>query len=223
MSVVLPDLPYGYDALAPHVSAQTLRFHHDKHHRTYVDNVNKLVQDGPLANKSLVEIVKHAAAGGSESAGLFNNAAQAWNHDFYWRSMRPGGGTPRGAIAARIDADLGGGEAFAKQFAAAAMGQFGSGWAWLVLDGGRLKITKTANGDTPLVHGQAPLLTIDVWEHAYYLDYQNRRADYVAAVIAHLLDWDFAAANLAAALAGPSSSRAAAPARAAAREERGRA
>jgi Fe-Mn family superoxide dismutase len=149
-----------------------------------------------LADQPLERIIQQTAGHDSHRA-LFNNAAQAWNHAFYWRCLRPkGGGAPDGEIARRINTDLGGYDVFAAQFAAAAGGQFGSGWAWLVLDGNGLKVTQTANADTPLAHGQTPLLTIDVWEHAYYLDYQNRRADYVAAVLAHLVNWDFANRNL---------------------------
>ncbi|MGH7005191.1 MAG: superoxide dismutase [Alphaproteobacteria bacterium] len=196
MSFVLADLPYDYGALAPHLSADTLRVHHDRHHAGYVGNVNALVRGTDLAGKSLEHIVRYSAANVAHR-GLFNNAAQAWNHEFYWRSMRPGGGgKPHGEISRRIDAEFGGYEAFAESLASAAKGHFGSGWAWLVLDTGRLTVVQTLNGDTPLAHGQAPLLTIDVWEHAYYLDYQNRRADYVAAFVAHLVNWDFANENL---------------------------
>lgn len=196
MTFVLADLPYGYGALAPHLSTDTLRLHHDKHHRAYVGNVNQLVRGSELEGSSLEHIIRHSAANAASRA-LFNNAAQAWNHGFYWQSMRPfGGGKPYGAIAERIEVDLGGPNAFAQQFAAAATGQFGSGWAWLILDSGRIKILQSPNSDTPIAHGQIPLLTIDVWEHAYYLDYQNRRAEYVAAFIDHLINWDFANANL---------------------------
>ncbi len=196
MTYVLPDLPYDYGALAPHISADTLRLHHDKHHRAYLENVARLVRGTDLADKPLEHIIRHSAADRS-SRVLFNNAAQAWNHEFYWHSMRPsGGGKPHGPIAERIDLELGDHEAFAEQFASAATRQFGSGWAWLVLAAGRLKIVQTSNGDTPIARGQAPLLTLDVWEHAYYLDFQNRRAEYVAAFIAHLINWDFVNENL---------------------------
>ena len=196
MTIQLPDLPYAKDALSPHISAKTLEFHHDKHHAAYVTNPNKFLDGTPLANAPLEEIIKAAAADPSKK-GLFNNAAQVWNHTFLWHSMRPnGGGKPTGDIAARIEKDFGGYDAFAEKFAAAAVGQFGSGWAWLVLDGGKLVIAATANADTPLVHGQTPLLTADVWEHAYYLDYQNRRPDYVKTFLEHLVNWDFANANL---------------------------
>ena len=193
----LPALPYATDALAPYISKQTLEFHHGKHHRTYVDNVNKLVTGTELAELSLEELVRRTA-GDTGKTGLFNNAAQVWNHTFYWRSMRPkGGGKPDTALGALIDKSFGDFDRFKQALATAAITQFGSGWAWLVLDDGALTVVSTANADVPLVRGQTPLLTIDVWEHAYYLDYQNRRADFVAAVIDKLLNWEFANANLA--------------------------
>jgi len=196
MTIQLPDLPYAKDALAPHVSAQTLEFHHDKHHAAYVTNANKLIAGTPLAEASLEEIIKAAAADPSKK-GLFNNAAQVWNHTFLWNSMAPnGGGAPKGDIADAIKADFGSYETFVETFSTTAVGQFGSGWAWLVLDGGKLKIEGTANADTPLVHGKKALFTCDVWEHAYYLDYQNRRPDYVKTFLAHLVNWDFVNANL---------------------------
>lgn len=199
MTIQLPELPYAKDALAPHISAQTLEFHHDKHHAAYVTNANKLIAGTELAEASLEEIVK-VAAGDASKKGLFNNAGQVWNHTFYWHSLSPnGGGAPTGDIADAIKADFGSYEAFTEQFAATAVGQFGSGWAWLVLDGGKLKLEGTSNADTPLVHGKTPLLTADVWEHAYYLDYQNRRPDYVKTFLTHLVNWDFANANLKAA------------------------
>ncbi len=196
--LALPDLPYADTALAPHVSQQTLQIHWGKHHRAYVDKANGLLKGSDLAGRPLEEIVRAAAAKGDQA--LFNNAAQAWNHAFYWKGMSPkGGGRPTGGLKDRIDADFGSIEKLKEALAAAATGQFGSGWAWLVLEGGQLKVTKTANAETPLtVAGQKPLLTIDVWEHAYYLDYQNRRADYVTAFLDKLLNWDFAAENLAA-------------------------
>ena len=189
MTIQLPDLPYAKDALAPHISAKTLEFHHDKHHAAYVTNANKLIAGTPLENAPLEEIVRAAAADPSKK-GLFNNAGQVWNHNFLWNSMKPnGGGKPTGDIAARIEKDFGGYDAFVEKFSAAAVGQFGSGWAWLVLDGGKLVVVGTANADTPLVHGQTALLTADVWEHAYYLDYQNRRADYIDAYFKSI-NWD---------------------------------
>ncbi|MDR3526755.1 MAG: superoxide dismutase [Rhizomicrobium sp.] len=196
MTIELPALPYAKEALAPYVSAQTLEFHHDKHHAAYVTNTNKFIAGTELADKSLEEIVRAAAAAPDKKA-LFNNAAQVWNHTFLWNSMTPnGGGKPTGELAERIEQDFKGYDAFAEAFSAAAVGQFGSGWAWLVLDGDALKIVGTANADTPLVHGKVPLLTCDVWEHAYYLDYQNRRPDYVKTFLSNLVNWNFANANL---------------------------
>ncbi len=180
------------------MSANTFSFHHGKHHAAYVNNLNGLIKDTPLSGKSLEEIIKEVA-GDAARQGIFNNAAQVWNHTFFWNCMKPnGGGKPTGALLDKINADLGGFDKFCEDFKAAATTQFGSGWAWLVLEGGKLKITKTANADTPLAHGQKALLTVDVWEHAYYLDYQNRRPDFVATFLAHLVNWDFVAKNLAA-------------------------
>ncbi|MGE3649953.1 MAG: superoxide dismutase [Reyranellaceae bacterium] len=197
MAFELPPLPYAKDALAPHISANTLDFHHGKHHNAYVVNLNNLVKDTPMASKSLEEIIKESA-GDASKAGVFNNAAQIWNHTFFWHSMKAGGGgKPTGAIAAKIDSDLGGYDKFVEAFKAAGATQFGSGWAWLVLDKGKLAVTKTPNADLPMVHGQTALLTCDVWEHAYYLDYQNRRPDFLAAFVNSLVNWDFANANLA--------------------------
>ena len=194
----LPPLPYADTALEPLISANTLSFHYGKHHKTYVDNLNKLVEGKDLAQMSLEDIIL-ASAGKADMAGVFNNAAQIWNHTFYWNSLKPnGGGKPTGAVAAAIDKDLGGYDKFKADFAAAAVTQFGSGWAWLVSDAGTLKIVKTGNAEVPLTKGQTPLLTIDVWEHAYYLDYQNLRAKYVETLIDKLLNWDFANQNLAA-------------------------
>jgi Fe-Mn family superoxide dismutase len=192
----LPDLPYRQSALEPHISERTLDFHYGKHHAGYVTKANKMIEGTPLAEKSLEEIVQ-AAAGDASKAGLFNNSAQVWNHTFFWNSMAPsGGGQPSGELGQRIDADFGSYDQFREAFVTAATTQFGSGWAWLVEDGGKLAVTKTANADTPLVHGQNPLLTIDVWEHAYYLDYQNRRPDFVNAFLDHLANWEFAEGNL---------------------------
>ncbi len=198
MSFTLPDLPYASNALEPHITAHTLSFHHGKHHQAYVTNLNNLIEGTELASQTLEEIIL-AVAGDASKAGIFNNAAQVWNHTFYWSSMKPnGGGEPTGAIAAKIVEDFGSFEAFLKEFKTAGATQFGSGWAWLVLEGGKLKITKTPNADTPMVHGQKALLTVDVWEHAYYLDYQNRRPDYLETFFKHLVNWDFANANLSA-------------------------
>ena len=193
----LPPLPYADNALEPLISANTLSFHYGKHHKTYVDNLNKLVEGKDLATMSLEDIIKKSA-GNPDMAGVFNNAAQIWNHTFYWNSLKPnGGGKPTGALAAAIDKDLGGYDKFKADFAAAAVTQFGSGWAWLVSDAGTLKIVKTGSAEVPLTKGQTPLLTIDVWEHAYYLDYQNLRAKYVETLIDKLLNWDFANKNFA--------------------------
>jgi len=197
MAIELPPLPYSLDALAPHISAQTLTIHHGKHHQAYVTNLNKLIEGTEFAGKSLVDIVK-ATAGKADKAGIFNNAAQVWNHTFYWGSMKPkGGGKPTGAIAQKITADLGSYEKFVELFTTAGTTQFGSGWAWLSLKGGKLEVGKTGNAETPLTAGATPLLTMDVWEHAYYLDFQNRRPDYIKTFLEHLVNWDFANQNLA--------------------------
>ena len=192
----LPALPYADNALDPVISSNTLGFHHGKHHKTYVDNLNKAVAGTPLADMPLEKIIT-STAGQPDKTGVFNNAAQVWNHSFYWKSLRPGGGgTPPAALKAQIDRDFGSVDSLKKELLAAATSQFGSGWAWLVSDGGKLLVVKTANADLPLVKGQKALLTLDVWEHAYYLDYQNRRADYVSAVLDKLVNWQFAADNL---------------------------
>ena len=190
-------LPYADNALAPIITPNTIGFHHGKHHKTYVDNLNNLVKGTDLEGKSLEEIVK-ATAGKADKAPLFNNAAQIWNHDFYWNSMKAGGGgAPTGKLADAINASFGSFEGFRKQMSATTVSQFGSGWGWLVADAaGALKVVKTGNAEVPFTQGLKPLLTIDVWEHAYYLDHQNRRADYVNAVIDKLVNWEFAAANL---------------------------
>jgi superoxide dismutase, Fe-Mn family len=198
MSFSLPALPYADTALEPTISASTLSFHYGKHHKAYVDNLNKLADGKDWAGKSLEDVI-HMSAGKADMVGVFNNSAQIWNHTFYWNCLKPnGGGAPTGKLAAMIDAAFGSYDNFKKEFANAAMTQFGSGWAWLVAEGDKVKLVKTGNAETPLTNPAVkPLLTIDVWEHAYYVDYQNRRADYVAAVIDKLLNWDFAAANLA--------------------------
>lgn len=196
MAMSLSELPYAKDALAPFISADTLDFHHGKHHRAYVDNLNKLIAGTDLEDKSLEEIIKIAAKD-TTKVGIFNNAAQAWNHSFYWQCLKKsGGGAPTGKIAGKINATWGSYDKFVEELKNAGATQFGSGWAWLVLEKDQLKITRTANADTPMVHGQKSLLTIDVWEHAYYLDYQNRRPDYLAAVIQNLIDWGFVNTNL---------------------------
>lgn len=198
MAFDLPALPYGRGDLAPHISEDTLNFHYGKHHQAYVNNLNKMIDGTDLASASLEEIINTAAADASK-AGLFNNAAQVWNHTFYWHSMKPGGGgAPTGKIAEMIDRDFGSFENFVSEFKAAGGGQFGSGWAWLVLKDGKLAITKTPNAETPVTEaGVTPLLTMDVWEHAYYLDYQNSRPNYMEAFLTSLVNWDFANQNLA--------------------------
>ena len=194
-SHTLPPLPYADNALDPVISANTLGFHYGKHHKTYVDNLNKLITETDLADLSLEEIIR-STAGKADKTGIFNNAAQVWNHTFYWNSLSPnGGGEPPAALKQKIEASFGSVEACKKELVAAATTQFGSGWAWLVKDGDKLQVTKTSNADLPLTKGMKPLLTIDVWEHAYYLDYQNRRVDYVNAVLEKLINWGFASDN----------------------------
>jgi superoxide dismutase, Fe-Mn family len=207
MSLTLPPLPYALHALEPHISRRTLAVHHGHHHAAYVEKTRALVRRTPLESASLEEIVRASAE--SKHAPLFNAAAQAWNHGFYWRSMRPGGGgEARGAVAKLIREGFGSQQAFAQEFVTAAGDQFGSGWAWLVLDGNRLRIVATSNAHTPLITARIPLLTIDVWEHAYYLDVQHRRLDYIATFLAHLVDWEFVNQNLSAAQGAlPHSSR----------------
>jgi Fe-Mn family superoxide dismutase len=196
MAFELPPLPYAKNALEPHMSEKTFEFHYGKHHQAYVTNLNNLVKDTPMASQSLEEIIK-ATAKDEAKAGIFNNAAQVWNHTFFWNSMKPnGGGAPSGALAEKIDAAFGSLDKFKEAFKAAAVGQFGSGWAWLVVDGGTLKITKTPNAVNPMAQGQTALLTCDVWEHAYYLDYQNRRPDFVQTFLDKLVNWEFVASNL---------------------------
>ncbi len=194
MTIKLPDLPYAADALEPHVSARTLEFHHGKHHKAYVDKLNTAIAGSAYEGQALEAII--AASHAAEDKGVFNNAAQAWNHTFLWNSMSPtGGGKPAGALAAAIDARFGDLGSFREQFKAAAMGQFGSGWTWLVRKAGELEIVSTGNAETPLTDNITPLLTLDVWEHAYYLDYQNRRDAYIDTYLSELINWDFAAQN----------------------------
>lgn len=196
MSILLPNLPYPKDALEPYISANTLDFHHGKHHQTYVTNLNKLIEKTEFENETLDTIIQKSF-NVPDKVGIFNNAAQIWNHTFYWHSMKKGGGgKPTGDIALKINADFGDFEAFVQAFKNAGLTQFGSGWAWLVLKNDKLEIIKTANADTPIAHGIKPLLTVDVWEHAYYLDYQNRRNDYLDTFLNHLINWDFANENL---------------------------
>ncbi|WP_045224557.1 superoxide dismutase [Methyloterricola oryzae] len=192
--VQLPSLPYAENALEPVISAQTLSFHYGKHHKGYVDNLNKLIAGTDLADLPLEKIID-AVSGKADKSVIFNNAAQVWNHSFYWKSLKPkGGGEPPASLKQRIEASFGSVEACRKALAEAAATQFGSGWAWLVQEGATLKVVKTSNAERPV--GVTPLLTIDVWEHAYYLDYQNRRADYVSALLDKLLNWEFALENL---------------------------
>ncbi len=200
MAFELPELPYSSDALeSSKMSAQTFSFHHGKHHAAYVTNLNKMIEGTELADKSLEEIIK-ATANDPSKAGIFNNAAQVWNHTFFWNCMKPGGGgQPTGALAEKINADFGGFDKFVEQFKTAAATQFGSGWAWLVLKNGKLEVTKTPNAVNPMTEGATPLLTLDVWEHAYYLDFQNARPAYIDNFLNQLVNWDFVADNLASA------------------------
>lgn len=196
MTFTLPPLPYEKNALVPYISEQTLEFHYGKHHQTYVTNLNNLVQGTENESKSLEDLImlSHAKP---EMLGIFNNAAQVWNHTFFWHCMKAnGGGVPTGMVAEKINAAFGSYEKFAADFKQAALSQFGSGWGWLVQEGNELKITKTANADLPMAHQQKALLTCDVWEHAYYLDYQNRRADFVQTFLDHLVNWEFVNKNL---------------------------
>lgn len=196
MTITLPNLPYAQNALEPHMSANTFSFHYEKHHNTYVVNLNKLIDGTDLYGKSLEEIIK-ATANDDSKAGVFNNAAQVWNHTFYWNSMTPNFSEPKGELLNKINEAFGSLDEFKTQFANAGATQFGSGWAWLVLDSeGKLAIRKTANAQTPLTGSDKPLLTMDVWEHAYYLDYQNARPKYIETFLNNLINWDFAAKNL---------------------------
>jgi superoxide dismutase, Fe-Mn family len=199
MAFTQAPLPYDPGALEPHgMSARTFEFHYGKHHAAYVTNLNNLVKDTPMADQAIEDVIK-GSFGDASKAGIFNNAAQVWNHTFFWSSMKPnGGGAPTGALAEKINSDLGGFDKLKEEFKAAATTQFGSGWAWLVVDNGKLKVTKTGNAENPLVHGQTPLLTLDVWEHAYYVDFQNRRPDFISNYLDQLVNWDFANQNLAA-------------------------
>lgn len=193
----LPSLPYTQNALVPYISADTMEFHYGKHHQGYINKTNTLIEKTEYSSHTLEQIV-HQTAGKKDSGrkAIFNNAAQAWNHAFYWQSMTPeGGGTPTGDLFKKIESDFGSFENFRTAFRTAAASQFGSGWAWLALDRGALTVEKTSNADTPLAYGRIPLLTLDVWEHAYYLDYRNRRTDYIAAWLDHLVNWEFAAEN----------------------------
>lgn len=199
MAFTQPPLPFPKDALEPYgMKAETFDYHYGKHHAAYVTNLNKLVEGTPLESLSLEDVIKQSF-GDSSKVGVFNNAAQVWNHTFFWNCLKAGGGgTPTGELAAKIDAAFGSLDKFKEEFSNAAATQFGSGWAWLVDDGGTLKVTKTPNAENPLVHGQKPLLTLDVWEHAYYLDFQNARPAFIKNFLDNLVNWDFVAQNLAA-------------------------
>ena len=190
MTFTLPNLPYAYDALAPHMSKETLEYHHDKHHQAYVTNGNNAIKGTEFEGKSLEEIVK---ASFGKNAAVFNNAGQHYNHLHFWNWMKPNGGGSKlpGRLEKKITEDLGGLDKFKTDFAAAGVGQFGSGWCWLTVKGGKLEITKTANGESPLVHGATPILGCDVWEHSYYIDYRNRRPDYLKAFVDHLINWEY--------------------------------
>lgn len=198
MAFELPPLPYDYDALTPFIGSDTLKFHHDKHHATYVNTLNNLTKDTDLANKSLEEVIKTTHNDSSKTT-IFNNAAQVWNHTFYWNCLKKDGGSPSGEIAEKINSSFGSLDKFKEEFKNAGATQFGSGYAWLVLDNGELKVLKTLNAENPMVDNKTPLLTADVWEHAYYLDYQNRRPDYLQTFLDHLINWEFVAQNYAAA------------------------
>lgn len=194
MAFTLPDLPYGYDALGPHMSADTLEFHLDKHHKTYVDKLNKAIEGTPYAQLSLGEIIQQSWRKDWE---VFNNAGQHWNHSFFWNCLSPeGGGEPSGELKRQIEKDFGDLAAFQKEFADKAAKQFGSGWAWLVLDGGKLKVVTTANAELPMLRAQQAILTCDVWEHAYYLDYRNERPKFIDSFLKKLVNWKFAAERL---------------------------
>jgi len=192
MSFTLPDLPYAYDALGPHMSAETLEFHHDKHHQAYVTNGNKLLEGSGLEGKSLEDVVKESFG---KNQALFNNAGQHYNHIHFWKWMKPNGGgrSLPGKLQAAVDSDLGGFDKFREDFLAAGAGQFGSGWAWLTWKDGKLEVTKTPNGENPLVHGGVPLLGVDVWEHSYYIDYRNARPKYLETWFDNLVNWDYVA------------------------------
>jgi Fe-Mn family superoxide dismutase len=195
----LPPLPFADDALAPHMSAETLQFHHGKHHKAYVDNLNKLLADSPLADLSLDELILRTKdAGDGPEKKIFNNAGQHWNHSFFWQSLRPGGGAPSADLGERLTASFGSMEGFMAQFREQGAAHFGSGWAWLVADGEGLEIMTTHNADLPLTQGKRALVCCDLWEHAYYIDYRNERPRFLDAFTSELINWDFAEANLAA-------------------------
>ena len=195
MPFTLPDLPFAKDALAPYMSAETLDYHHGKHHKAYVDKTNGLIEGTELAGASLVEVIKAAKEKGDE--GLFNNSAQIWNHSFFWQCLAPEGSTrPSGKLRDLINEGFGGEQALLDKLATESVNHFASGWGWLVLSNGKLEVTSLHDADTPAVHGLTPLLTIDVWEHAYYIDYRNERPKFVKSVLENIINWDFVAQNL---------------------------
>ncbi len=196
MTFILPDLPFSKEALEPHMSAETLEFHHGKHHRAYVEKTNQFAEEKGLGSNSLAQLIRHARDSGEKA--LFNNSAQIWNHSFYWQCLAPAQGQrPTGQLAQLIDDEFGSVEQMLGALKQEAVGHFSNGWAWLVLDGGKLKITSLHDADTPVVYdGMKPLLTLDVWEHAYYIDYRNRRPDFAETVLANIVDWEFVARNL---------------------------
>lgn len=194
MAFQLPDLPYAPTALEPHMSAETFEYHHGKHHKAYVDKVNGWIDEKGLAGLSLIDVINKAKETGDK--GLFNNAAQIWNHTFFWNSLAPAGQKPTGVLAEKIDATFGSTDDLLKKLAAEAVGHFASGWAWLVLEGETLKVTSFHDADTPIVHGVKPLLTLDVWEHAYYIDYRNARPKFAETVLGTIINWEFVAQNL---------------------------
>lgn len=193
MKFQLPDLPFAMNALEPHMSAETLKLHHGKHHKAYVDKLNKAIDGTPYADLSLEEIIRRSF---KKDPGVLNNAGQHWNHSFFWQCLKADGSAPQGELAKRIYRDFGDLAGFRKEFGKAAEGLFGSGWTWLVLDGDKLKIATTPNGETPQLNDQHALLTLDVWEHAYYVDYRNERAKFIAAFLENLVNWEFVAARL---------------------------
>jgi Fe-Mn family superoxide dismutase len=194
MAFQLPDLPYAPTALEPHMSAETFEYHHGKHHKAYVDKVNGWIDEKGLAGLSLIDVINKAKETGDK--GLFNNAAQVWNHTFFWNCLAPAGQKPTGTLAKKIDATFGSTDELLKKLAAEAVGHFASGWAWLVLEGETLKVTSFHDADTPIIHGVKPLLTLDVWEHAYYIDYRNARPKFAETVLSNIINWEFVAENL---------------------------
>lgn len=195
MAFELPELPYARDALQPHMSSETFDYHYGKHHKAYVDKTNGMLGEKGLQGASLIEVIRAGAEKGDK--GLFNNAAQIWNHSFFWQCLAPAGSTsPSGKLKEMIDSDFGGHDALLEKLATESANHFASGWGWLILNNGKLEVTSLHDADTPVVHGMAPLLTLDVWEHAYYIDYRNARPDYLKSVLANIINWDFVGQNL---------------------------